>query len=95
MPPENPHLSIFNSLISAIVLLVAGIGSEIWTVLAYSAINLAGFILILSSVALGIWCVSTPTRPMRRIGWGICIVVLMVEAFHLSLFVSYMHTGAN
>ena len=49
--------------------------------------NFAGVVLILPSIIVGILGLSTPTRSMLKVNWGLTVPVLGVGIY---LFIQYM-----
>ena len=95
MASQSRLIRIWVSLLPSLVLTGSGIASEILSVLLHSSMNLAGFIMILPGIALGIWSLATPTRQMLRISWPVAIVFLVGGGIYFSNYLTYMQNGAR
>lgn len=95
MTSQSRIIRIWVSLLPSMVLLGSGIASEILSVLLHSSMNLAGLIMILPGIALGIWSLATPTRQMLRISWPISIFFLVGGVIYFSNYWTYMQNGAR
>lgn len=76
-------------------MLVVGMGFEITSIARHSTVNFPGFVLILPSIALGIWAVATPTRTMVRVSWAIAAVLLLYSSISFFHFFTLMEPGSK
>ena len=87
MPPPSPHIKLWLATLPALLLFVVGAGFEIASAAIHSSMNFAGVMLILGSIIVGILGLSTPTRPMLKVNWGLTVPLLGGGIY---LFVQYM-----
>lgn len=73
---------------------MVGAGFETASAIIHSSMNAGGMILIIPGIVVGIMGLSTPTRPMLKINWGLVVPSLGAGIYYFLKYMSAMEHGA-